>query len=84
MKILMNLNDLKREHNRLQKKGRKQYAKLIKKTERINALREEIKKIEGDDYDPIPLIFGGDFNIYEDGEHVPLPSSEKASAPKVA
>jgi hypothetical protein len=39
-------------------------------SDEINDLRKQIEVIEGEDYDPIPLIFGGDFHIREDGEKI--------------
>lgn len=76
----MNLNDLKREHNALQDKARKQYAKVLRTSHRIDGLRAQIKFIEGDDFDPVPLIFGGDLNIYDDGESIEIPNPEKSKA----
>lgn len=66
----MNLNDLKRQHNNLQHEARAQYAVVQKTCTEIEALRKRIEKIEGEDWDPVPLIFGGDLHIYADGENI--------------
>lgn len=66
----MNLNDLKRKHNALLIEGQEAYAKVTVLFEEVKALQDRIAKIEGDDYDPIPVIFGSGFNIYEDGEQI--------------
>jgi len=64
----MNLNDLKRKHNSMQADARSCYKWLEDISREIEALREKIRKLEGDDFDPVPLIFGGDLHIYPDGE----------------
>jgi len=64
----MKLNDLKRKHNALQKEARELYVKVQGMTVEINDLRGRIQAIEGEDYDEIPLIFGGDMHLYDDGE----------------
>jgi len=64
----MKLNDLKRKHNTLLIEGQEAYSKVNALFEEVKALQDRIAKIEGDDYDPIPLIFGSGFNIYEDDE----------------
>lgn len=64
------LNDLKRQHNNLQHMARAQYAVVQDTCTEIEALRKRIEKIEGEDWDPVPLIFGGDLHIYADGENI--------------
>lgn len=65
---MSHLNDLKREHNRLMDECTEMYTAVKSKAERINQIRSEVKEIEGDEYDPIPLIFGAGFDIHEDDE----------------
>lgn len=66
----MNLNDLKRSHNALQHMARAQYEAIQESCTEIQELRKRIAEIEGDDWDPVPLIFGGDLHIYADGENI--------------
>ena len=60
------INDLKKEHNRLQEKGRKIYAKAMELHEKCLAIQQQLIDAEGNDYDPIPLIFGAGFWIDPD------------------
>ena len=62
------LNAIKREHNRLLKSGQKLFAKLEPISAEMLALRKKIEEAEGDDYDPIPVIFGSGFWIDVEGE----------------
>ena len=64
----MKLNDLKRKHNAILTEGQDLYAKCLSMHEELKSLQSKIQQIEGDAYDPIPLIFGGGFEIYEDDE----------------
>ena len=57
------IDDLKREHNRLQQHGRRAYAEVAEIFRKCIDLRERIQKAEGYDYDPIPLLFGGGFYV---------------------
>jgi chromosome segregation ATPase len=57
------INDLKKEHNRLMAEGQDAYAKVMDLQEKCTSLQRQIKDAEGDDYDPIPLIFGAGFWI---------------------
>ena len=57
------INDLKKEHNRLLVEGKEAYAKVMDLQEKCISLQRQIKEAEGDDYDPIPLIFGEGFWI---------------------
>lgn len=59
------INDLKREHNRLQEEGREVYAKLVDLHAKCLALQDRIREAEGNDYDDIPLLFGSGFWIDE-------------------
>ena len=60
------INDLKREHNAAMEKGRELYARFEPLHKRCMDLQMQISDAEGDDYDPIPLIFGDGFWIDED------------------
>ena len=62
------LNDMKRRHNAIHEEGCEHYNKMMDIYKEMQELREQIKEIEGDDYDPIPLIFGGGFHIHEEDE----------------
>lgn len=64
----MKLNDLKRRHNAVMIEGQEAYAKVLELYAVVNELQRVIQKYEGDDYDPIPLIFGEGFYIHEDDE----------------
>ncbi len=57
------INDLKKEHNDLLAQGQKTYAEVLRLHEQCLALQERIKQAEGEEYDPIPLIFGNGFWI---------------------
>lgn len=61
------LNDMKRRHNTLQAEGQALHEKLTEMGEKLVALRKQIEAEEGDDYDPIPLIFGAGFYVDDDG-----------------
>lgn len=60
------INDLKREHNALLEQGQEAYAVVMKLHEQCLALQQQIRQAEGEDYDPIPLIFGSGFWIDPD------------------
>ncbi len=62
------LNDLKREHNALLIRGQEAWAEIQTMYDTLMRLQAEIRDIEGDDYDPIPVIFGSGFHIHEDQE----------------
>jgi hypothetical protein len=55
------INDLKKEHNALLKRGQETYTEVMELYEQCLALQEQIKQAEGEEYDPIPLIFGSGF-----------------------
>lgn len=57
------IDAMKREHNRLQARGRRVYAEASELFRQCISLQERIQKAEGDDYDPIPLLFGGGFYV---------------------
>lgn len=63
---LTDVNDMKRVHNILHKKGQTMWADLQKLYEAVIILRKQIEAIEGADYDGIPLLFGDGFFIEED------------------
>ena len=60
------INDLKKEHNRLQEEGRELYARVMELHKKCTAIHKQLQEAEGDDYDPIPLIFGSGFWIDPD------------------
>ena len=62
------LNDLKRRHNEIFYEGQNLMARIEELKDVMLALRKQIKDVEGEDYDPIPLIFGGGFWIDDEGE----------------
>ncbi len=57
------INDYKKEHNRLLEEGQRLYAQMLKVHEKCTGMQEHLKIVEGDDYDGIPLIFGAGFWI---------------------
>lgn len=57
------INALKREHNRLQDQGRRAYEEVSALYAECVALQKRIEEAEGDDYDPIPLLFGAGFYV---------------------
>ena len=65
----MKLNDLKRKHNALLIEGQEAYAKVTAMYAEVMSLQEQIKEIEGPDYDPIPVIFGSGFYIHDEDEN---------------
>ena len=64
----MTLNALKREHNQLLELGQQKYQELTALYKRLIDLQKQIEEIEGENYDPIPLIFGDGFYIDEADE----------------
>ncbi len=60
------INELKKLHNQYQEEGQKVYALVMDLHEKCTNLQKEIQEAEGDDYDPIPLIFGAGFWIDPD------------------
>lgn len=73
------INDLKKRYNALRKRGKyltklydilrekgmKKYAKLIELAEKCYELEAEIKAAEGDEFNPVPILFGDGFTIYD-------------------
>lgn len=57
------INDLKKEHNRLLEEGQEVYARVMELHKQCLDLQKQISEAEGPDYDPIPLIFGDGFWI---------------------
>ena len=64
----MKLNDLKRLHNELFIEGQQKYKEVEAIYKRVMDLQQQIQEIEGENYDPIPLIFGDGFYIDEADE----------------
>ena len=62
------LNDMKRRHNAIHEEGCEHYKAMMSIYKEMQELHAQIKEIEGADYDPIPLIFGGGFHIHEEDE----------------
>ena len=62
------INELKKLHNEFMKQGQEAYAQVMELYEHVNDLQRRIKAAEGEDYDPIPLIFGEGFWIDPDLE----------------
>lgn len=60
------INNLKKEHNQLQKEGQKIYARVMELHKKCLAIQQQLIDAEGEDYDPIPLIFGDGFWIDPD------------------
>jgi len=64
----MKLNDLKRLHNALLTEGQQKYEEVSALYKRVIDLQKQIEEIEGENYDPVPLIFGDGFYIDEADE----------------
>jgi hypothetical protein len=64
----MKLNDLKRLHNELLTEGQKKYEEVSALYKRVIDIQKQIEEIEGENYDPVPLIFGDGFYIDEADE----------------
>jgi len=60
------INDLKRQHNALQDEGREVWKRVVELRDQCFALQNQIEAAEGDDYDPIPLMFGAGLWVDED------------------
>ena len=60
------INELKKEHNRLLEEGQEVYAKVMDLHKRCLELQRQIQQVEGPGYDPIPLIFGEGFWVDPD------------------
>jgi hypothetical protein len=60
------INDLKKLHNKYQEEGKELYTKVLELHEKCVGLHKQLMEAEGDDYDPIPLIFGAGFWIDPD------------------
>lgn len=59
------INKLKAEHDALYEQGAEHLRLMNECGEKVIALRERIKALEGDDYDEVFLLFNGTF---EEGE----------------
>lgn len=57
------INDLKKKHNALQTQGQEAYARVLELHAKCTEIQRILEKVEGEDYDPIPLIFGDGFWI---------------------
>lgn len=62
------INDLKKRHNALMAQGREAYAKVLDLYAQCTAIQRMLERVEGEDYNPIPLIFGDGFWIDPDLE----------------
>ncbi len=62
------INDLKKKHNALQTQGQELYARVLELYDQCTEIQRILQKVEGEDYDPIPLIFGDGFWIDPDLE----------------
>lgn len=60
------INDLKKKHNVLMEDGQKLYAQVMILHEECLKIQQQLIEAEGNDYDPIPLIFGSGFWIDPD------------------
>ena len=60
------INDLKKIHNQMLEDGQALYAKILILYDQLIDLQKQIENAEGDDYDPIPLIFGAGFRLDPD------------------
>lgn len=60
------INDLKKLHNKYMEEGQDVYVKMTELYAKCTDLQKQLMKAEGDDYDPIPLIFGDGFWIDPD------------------
>ena len=56
------LKFLKEEHDKLWREGNKALNMMELVFKQVMDLRKQIEKIEGDDYDPIYLLFNGTFD----------------------
>ena len=54
---------LKREHNEMVEEGRKLYDRMEELAEKVNAIRDTIKKVAPDEHDEVMLLFAG---VYEE------------------
>lgn len=52
------INDLKKQHNEYLEKGKEVYAMVLDLHSKCLDLQKQIQEAEGNEYDPIPLIFG--------------------------
>lgn len=60
------INDLKKEHNSAMEEGQEIYKRMMVLHAKCLDLQKQLQEAEGDDYDPIPLIFGSGFWINPD------------------
>lgn len=60
--------DSQRRHNELLERGRALHKGMECLFSTVVALRKKIEEIEGENYDPLPLIFGGGYEVYEEDE----------------
>ena len=60
------INDLKKEHNEALEEGKKIYERVMVLHAKCISLQKLLQEVEGDEYDPIPLIFGAGFWIDPD------------------
>lgn len=62
------INDLKKKHNALMVQGQAAYAKVLVLHAQCTAIQRTLERVEGEDYNPIQLIFGDGFWIDPDLE----------------
>lgn len=62
------INDIKKKHNALLEQGQEAYAKVMELHAQCLEIQDILRKAEGPDYDPIPLLFGSGFWIDPDLE----------------
>ena len=60
------VNDLKRDLNEAQDRGRRVCKKVVKLHRKCLELQDQIREAEGDEYDAIPLLFGAGFHLGPD------------------
>ena len=60
------INDLKKEHNKAMEEGQELYSRVMVLHAKCISLQKMLQEAEGDEYDPIPLIFGSGFWVDPD------------------
>lgn len=60
------INDLKKLHNKYMEEGQEVYSKVMDLHAKCMDLQKQLMEAEGEDYDPIPLIFGAGFWVDPD------------------
>lgn len=57
------INELKREHNKLMDEGGELMAQIEEKFQRVMEIRKTVEEFDKDDYDPIEIMFAGKMRI---------------------